>query len=167
MDRLQDACDLPDPLRMGCPRTALKPSPPRRPDLSGRRRRTSPDAGTVHSLLENKADVNAPQPDGMTALHWAALHDDLETVKLLLGRRRRREGNESLRRDPLGHRLHRWQRPDRRAAARFRGRSGRLASPAARRPDDRRAHRPARQPSKPSWPVGPTSTPGNRRARRR
>ncbi|MDQ3623735.1 MAG: ankyrin repeat domain-containing protein [Verrucomicrobiota bacterium] len=27
--------------------------------------------------------MNAPQADGMTALHWAAYHDDLETAKLL------------------------------------------------------------------------------------
>ena len=28
-------------------------------------------------------DVNASQPDGATALHWAAYHDDLETVRRL------------------------------------------------------------------------------------
>ncbi len=31
------------------------------------------DANAVKSLLEQGADVNAPQGDGMTALHWAAL----------------------------------------------------------------------------------------------
>jgi ankyrin repeat protein len=35
-------------------------------------------------LVEQKADVNAPQADGMTALHWATYHDDLEAVKLLI-----------------------------------------------------------------------------------
>jgi ankyrin repeat protein len=40
------------------------------------------DAARV--LLEQRAEVNAPQADGMTALHWAARHDDLDTVKLLL-----------------------------------------------------------------------------------
>jgi ankyrin repeat protein len=30
------------------------------------------------------ADVNRAEPDGMTALHWAAYHDDVATAKLLL-----------------------------------------------------------------------------------
>src|SRR5215475_9311245 len=38
----------------------------------------------VRSLLKEKADVNAAQGDGMTALHWAAQKDDVETAKLLL-----------------------------------------------------------------------------------
>lgn len=39
---------------------------------------------TIRTLLKQRADVNAPQVDGMTALHWAAHLDDLETAKLLL-----------------------------------------------------------------------------------
>ena len=39
----------------------------------------------VRALLERKADVNAPQTDGTTALHWAVRADDLETAELLLG----------------------------------------------------------------------------------
>src|ERR1700752_4007538 len=42
------------------------------------------DQGTVRSLLSQKVDVNAPQGDGTTALHWAAYRDDPEMVKLLL-----------------------------------------------------------------------------------
>ena len=42
------------------------------------------DRAAVRSLLKNKADVNAPQVDGMTPLHWAAYQDDTETGKLLL-----------------------------------------------------------------------------------
>lgn len=38
----------------------------------------------VRTLLKQRADVNAPQADGMTALHWAAYLDDLETAKLLV-----------------------------------------------------------------------------------
>jgi ankyrin repeat protein len=38
----------------------------------------------VRTLLDKKADVNAPQPDGMTALHWAAYHDDFDLVKRLI-----------------------------------------------------------------------------------
>jgi ankyrin repeat protein len=39
----------------------------------------------VRSLLERKADVNAPQIDGTTALDWAVRSDDLETAGLLIG----------------------------------------------------------------------------------
>jgi len=35
-------------------------------------------------LLVGKVDVNAPEPDGSTALLWAAQSNDLETVNLLL-----------------------------------------------------------------------------------
>jgi ankyrin repeat protein len=43
------------------------------------------DTGTLRSLINQRADVNAPQPDGTTALHWAAHWNDLESVNLLLG----------------------------------------------------------------------------------
>ena len=43
------------------------------------------DRGSVRALLKQRADVNAPQADGMTALHWAAHLDDLETATLLTG----------------------------------------------------------------------------------
>jgi len=43
-----------------------------------------PDRTAIRTLLEQRADVNAPQADGMTALHWAAYHDDLETARLLV-----------------------------------------------------------------------------------
>src|SRR5215468_4874625 len=38
----------------------------------------------VRPLLQKKADVNAPQVDGTTALHWAVRADDLETAELLI-----------------------------------------------------------------------------------
>src|ERR1700746_1821060 len=38
----------------------------------------------VRSLLLKKADVNAPQVDGTTALHWAVRADDMETTDLLI-----------------------------------------------------------------------------------
>src|SRR5579862_4232805 len=38
----------------------------------------------VRTLLKDKAEINAAQGDGMTALHWAAKNDDLELVKSLL-----------------------------------------------------------------------------------
>ena len=42
------------------------------------------DRNTVRTLLQQKADVNAAQADGMTALHWAARQDDLETAQMLI-----------------------------------------------------------------------------------
>ena len=42
------------------------------------------DKAMVRTLLERRTDVNAGQPDGTTALHWAAYHDDAETAALLL-----------------------------------------------------------------------------------
>ena len=42
------------------------------------------DLATLRTLLKQRADVDAPKADGMTALHWAAHLDDLEAAKLLL-----------------------------------------------------------------------------------
>ena len=42
------------------------------------------DLDAVRALLRDGADVNAAQGDGMTALHWAAHHDDDELVDVLL-----------------------------------------------------------------------------------
>src|SRR2546422_10355859 len=42
------------------------------------------DRRTIRTLLQRRVDVNAPQVDGMTALHWATYQDDLETVDLLV-----------------------------------------------------------------------------------
>ena len=42
------------------------------------------DLASVRALIANHVDVNQAQVDGMTALHWAAYHDDVETAKLLV-----------------------------------------------------------------------------------
>jgi uncharacterized protein len=42
------------------------------------------DSAAARRLLTQKADVNAPQADGATALHWAVYQDDLAIVDLLL-----------------------------------------------------------------------------------
>jgi uncharacterized protein len=42
------------------------------------------DRSRVRALLAQGVDVNAPQIDGMTALHWAAYQDDVEIAELLM-----------------------------------------------------------------------------------
>ena len=42
------------------------------------------DQGSVRALLQQGADVNAAQGDGMTALHWAADRGDLEMARMLV-----------------------------------------------------------------------------------
>ena len=42
------------------------------------------DTSAVRMLLQQKADVNATQVDGATALHWAVYRGDLETADLLI-----------------------------------------------------------------------------------
>jgi uncharacterized protein len=42
------------------------------------------DRETVRALLKRSVQVNTPEVDGTTALHWAVRADDLETVRLLL-----------------------------------------------------------------------------------
>jgi len=43
------------------------------------------DIEALKTLVKQKIDVNAPQGDGMTALHWAAFNDDLDAAALLVG----------------------------------------------------------------------------------
>ena len=42
------------------------------------------DLPHLRSLLKQGADVNAAQGDGMTALHWAATHGDVDEVRMLI-----------------------------------------------------------------------------------
>ncbi len=42
------------------------------------------DRDGVRALIDGPADVNAAQVDGMTALHWASLYDDLDMAAMLV-----------------------------------------------------------------------------------
>ena len=42
------------------------------------------DQAALRSLLAGRPDVNVPEADGMTALHWAVYGDDADMVQLLL-----------------------------------------------------------------------------------
>jgi ankyrin repeat protein len=42
------------------------------------------DVQTIRVLIAQNVNVNVPQPDGATALHWAAYRGDVEAVELLV-----------------------------------------------------------------------------------
>ncbi|MCC7376846.1 MAG: ankyrin repeat domain-containing protein [Verrucomicrobiales bacterium] len=42
------------------------------------------DQPRIQQLLKSSTDLSASQPDGMTALHWAAYHDDLTLARRLV-----------------------------------------------------------------------------------
>src|SRR4051794_14047134 len=42
------------------------------------------DQAGVRALIQRKADVNMPQVDGTTALHWAVRADNLDLADLLI-----------------------------------------------------------------------------------
>ena len=45
----------------------------------------SGDYAAVRALIDGGTDVNAPEADGATLLHWAVRWDEPESVDLLLG----------------------------------------------------------------------------------
>ena len=66
----------------GAPGTPSGPGAASRAPLSDAAERK--DRARIGDLLKQGVDVNAPQVDGMTALHWATYNDDLQTTELLL-----------------------------------------------------------------------------------
>ena len=42
------------------------------------------DRAAIRQMIDKKVDINAPQPDGTTALHWATYNDDVDLVSQLL-----------------------------------------------------------------------------------
>src|SRR5262245_61132683 len=43
------------------------------------------DRADALAMIKRGADVNAPQGDGVTALHWAARHGDADLATALIG----------------------------------------------------------------------------------
>ena len=42
------------------------------------------DKDAIRTLLQQRVDVNAAEPDGATALHWAARTNDSQTAEMLI-----------------------------------------------------------------------------------
>ena len=42
------------------------------------------DTAAIRALLAQHADINAPQADGATALHWSVYRNDFALAKLLI-----------------------------------------------------------------------------------
>ena len=118
------------------------------------------DKAALRALLQQKADVNAPQVDGATALHWAVYRDDVEAADLLI---RAGANVDAANRDevtplamaslygnaPMIDRLLKGGGDPKR-----RGRNGETAA------DARRAQRQSRRDQAPGRPPARTSTPG-------
>ncbi len=65
--------------------TLALPAPAQQADLRLVHAVRSEDRAAVRALLQERVDVDARQPDGATALHWAAYLDDVATGELLIG----------------------------------------------------------------------------------
>ena len=92
------------------------------------------DKAAIRAMLQKRADVNAPEPDGSTALHWAAYTDDTGNRRVADSRGRQRQDDESLRRDAARAGFHERQREDDRGLGEGRRRSQRRVAPKAKRP---------------------------------
>ena len=69
---------------VGVPAATEPPSSPPRADAPLADAAEKMDRERIRTLLQQRVDVNAPQADGMTALHWTAYQDDLEATTLLM-----------------------------------------------------------------------------------
>ena len=83
---------------------ARRGRPPRR------RRSRSRTPRPCGRCCKQRADVNAADVEGMTALHWAAHWNDLDTVEAPARRRRQGQRGEPLRRDAAARGRHGRQR---------------------------------------------------------
>ena len=92
------------------------------------------NVAAVKALIAQKADVNAAEPDGMTALHWAVRANDVPTVQMLL-----RAGANVNAASRYGHDADSPRRPERRPGRRGGAAQGR------RQPEQRAAGRARRR----------------------
>jgi uncharacterized protein len=69
-----------DAARVAAP--AVSPAPVKESPLAEAAKRG--DRQAVQTLLKKKVDVNAPQPDGTTALHWASYLNDADILSQLI-----------------------------------------------------------------------------------
>ena len=76
------------------------------------------DVAAVRALLKQRADVNATEGDGATALHWAAYHGNVEILSLLIGGGAKADAANDLAITPLALAADNGHAADRRAAAR-------------------------------------------------
>ena len=76
LNRLSGAVGLAMLLAASCPTTNAKSQVADAAEQS--------DHATLRALLHQATEVNAAQADGMTALHWAALRDDLDVARALV-----------------------------------------------------------------------------------
>ena len=98
------------------------------------------DRAAIRQLIDKRADVNTPQVDGTTALHWAAYHDDLELANRLLSAGASVQAANRYGVTPLVTCLHERQRRDGRAVSRGRRRCERIVARRRNDADDGRAH---------------------------
>ena len=125
------------------------------------------DKTVTRTLLKQKADVNAADAEGMTALHWAAHWDDLDTVKLLVSAGAKAKVANRYGVTPLHEACTVGNVADDRSAARCRRRSERRARRRRNAADDRRAHGQHGRRAAARSCAAPTSTPPRRSAARR
>ena len=100
------------------------------------------DIGALRALVQRKADVNAAQPDGTTALHWAVVWNDEDAVNLLLRAGANAKAANRYGATPLSEAVSVRKRRDGRGAAQGRRRSENADHRRRRdRADDGRARR--------------------------
>ena len=117
------------------------PAPPATSATCSPTRYSAATRQAVLSLLKTHADVNAPQSDGATALHWAAYLEDADTTALLIRAGAKRRYAQQLRRDPAGAGRRKRQRRGHRSAVERRRRSERRRARGRDAADARGAHR--------------------------
>jgi ankyrin repeat protein len=99
------------------------------------------DLAALRTLVTKRADINTPQADGTTALHWAVHWNEVEAAKLLLRAGANPATKNRFGASPLSEAAFRRERRTGEGAARCRSRCQRADHGRRRdRADDRGAH---------------------------